>query len=132
MHWMGFIDLRPDNPDAGDPEVRRLAIGRLQRLERMGLATGAGPGEWIVGLDAERSLRDLGLRGDVIKTMHRAFTDRGQDRARMTWRGQPFGRRSRGVAQYQPTRDKKFCLFNEITRCCIMSPSCSNPTKAGR
>jgi type IV secretory pathway VirD2 relaxase len=76
----GFIDLRPDNPAAGDPEVRRLAIGRLQRLERMGLATVAGPGQWMVGLDAERSLRDLGLRNDVIKTMHRAFTERGQDR----------------------------------------------------
>jgi type IV secretory pathway VirD2 relaxase len=76
----GFIDLRPDNPGAGDPEVRRLAIGRLQRLERMGLATPAGPGRWMVGLDAERSLRDLGIRNDIIKTMHRAFTERGQDR----------------------------------------------------
>src|SRR5260370_474739 len=76
----GFIDLRPDNPGAGDPEVRRLAIGRLQRLERMGLATAAGPAQWMVGLDAERSLRDLGFRGDIIKTMHRAFTERGQDR----------------------------------------------------
>src|SRR5258707_3225216 len=76
----GFIDLRPDNLGAGDPEVRRLAIGRLQRLERMGLATAAGPGRWMVGLDADHSLRDLGLRGDIIKTMHRAFTERGQDR----------------------------------------------------
>jgi type IV secretory pathway VirD2 relaxase len=76
----GFIDLRPENPGAGDPEVRRLAIGRLQRLERMGLAAAAGPGRWIVGLDAERALRDLGMRGDIIKTMHRAFTERGQDR----------------------------------------------------
>jgi type IV secretory pathway VirD2 relaxase len=76
----GFIDLRPNNPGVGDPEVRRLAIGRLQRLERMGLATATGPGQWMVGLHAERSLRDLGLRGDIIKTMHRAFTVRGQDR----------------------------------------------------
>jgi type IV secretory pathway VirD2 relaxase len=76
----GFIDLRPENPGAADTEVRRLAIGRLQRLERMGLATAAGSGRWIVGLDAERALRDLGTRGDIIKTMHRAFTERGQDR----------------------------------------------------
>ena len=55
-------------------------IGRLQHLEKMGLATSAGPGEWMVGLEAERSLRDLGMRGDIIKTMHRAFTERGQDR----------------------------------------------------
>jgi type IV secretory pathway VirD2 relaxase len=76
----GFIDLRPENPGAADLEVRRLAIGRLQRLERMGLAAAAGPGRWIVGLDAERALRDLGMRGDIIKTMHRAFTERGQHR----------------------------------------------------
>jgi type IV secretory pathway VirD2 relaxase len=76
----GFIDLRPENPGVDDPEVRRLAVGRLQRLERMGLATGAGSGRWMLGLDAERTLRDLGMRGDIIKTMHRAFTERGQDR----------------------------------------------------
>ncbi len=76
----GYIDLRPDNPGTGDPETRRLMIGRLQKLERMGLATSAGPGEWMVGLEAELSLRDLGMRGDIIKTMHRAFTERGQDR----------------------------------------------------
>jgi hypothetical protein len=76
----GCVDLRPEARIPGDPETRRLMIGRLQKLERMGLATKVGSGEWMVGLDAERSLRDLGLRGDIIKTMHRAFTDRGQDR----------------------------------------------------
>jgi type IV secretory pathway VirD2 relaxase len=77
---VGFIDLRPENPGVDDPEVRRLAIGRLQKLERMGLATAAGAGQWVVSVDAERTLRDLGMRGDIIKTMHRAFTERGQDR----------------------------------------------------
>ena len=46
----------------------------------MGLAAPAGPGEWMVGLEAERSLRDLGMRGDIIKTMHRAFTEKGLER----------------------------------------------------
>lgn len=76
----GYVDLRPDNPATDDTEKRRLMIGRLQKLERMGLATSAGPGEWMVGLEAELSLRDLGMRGDIIKTMHRAFTERGHDR----------------------------------------------------
>jgi hypothetical protein len=58
----GFIDLRPDQHGAGDPEARRLAIGRLQKLERRGLAAAAGPSQWMVGLDAERTLRDLGMR----------------------------------------------------------------------
>ena len=76
----GYIDLRPEHPGASDPETRRLMIGRLQHLERMGLAVSAGPGEWMVGLEAERSLRDLGMRGDIIKTMHRAFTEKGLER----------------------------------------------------
>ncbi len=77
---LGAIDLRPATPGPLDPELRRLMIGRLQHLETMGLAGSASPGEWLVGLDAERQLRDLGLRGDIIKTMHRAFSECGQDR----------------------------------------------------
>ena len=74
----GFIDLRPGGDH--DPEIRRLMIGRLQKLERMGLAVSANPGEWTVALDAERTLRDLSVRSDIIKTMHRAFTEHGQER----------------------------------------------------
>jgi hypothetical protein len=33
----------------------------------------------MIGLKAEPVWRDLGMRGDIIKTMHRAFTERGQD-----------------------------------------------------
>ena len=77
---VGAIDLRPKTRGPADPEIRRLMIGRLQHLEKMGLTTAAGSGEWMVGLEAERHLRDLGMRGDIIKTMHRAFTERGQDR----------------------------------------------------
>jgi type IV secretory pathway VirD2 relaxase len=76
----GYIDLRPDHTGSSDPEIRRLMVGRLQRLEKMGLAASAASGEWMVGLEAERSLRDLGMRGDIIKTMHRAFTERGEAR----------------------------------------------------
>ncbi|WP_421951709.1 relaxase/mobilization nuclease domain-containing protein [Pelagibacterium sp.] len=76
----GHIDLRPVAGDMSNSEPRRLMIGRLKHLERMGLATPAGPAEWMVGLEAEPRLRDLGMRGDVIKTMHRAFIERGQDR----------------------------------------------------
>jgi hypothetical protein len=46
----------------------------------MGLATSTGPGQWMIDLEPEPVLRDLGMRGDIIKTMHRAFTGRGQDR----------------------------------------------------
>jgi type IV secretory pathway VirD2 relaxase len=76
----GLVDLHPANPGPDDPELRRLMVGRVQKLERMGLAASAGPGRWMIGLEAERTLRDLGMRGDIIKTMHRAFVERGQDR----------------------------------------------------
>jgi len=76
----GYIDLRAKRPGATDPETRRLMIGRLQHLETMGLAASAAPGEWMVGLEAERSLRVLGMRGDIIKTMHRAFSEMGFER----------------------------------------------------
>lgn len=74
------IDLRPERPGADDPEIRRMMIGRLQHLRRMGLAAEGGPGEWMLDADAEQRLRDLGQRGDIIKSMHRAFTERGMDR----------------------------------------------------
>jgi hypothetical protein len=67
-------------PGEGDPEARRLAVGRLQKLKRMDLAASAGPGQWMIDLEAEPVLRELGTRGDIIKTMHRAFTGCGRDR----------------------------------------------------
>jgi len=76
----GVIDLRPADIGPADPDIRRLLIARLQHLEKLDLATSAGPGQWVVGLEAERTLRDLGTRGDIIKTMHCAFTDRGPER----------------------------------------------------
>lgn len=79
---IGHVDLRPDHGITGpdDPEFRRLLIRRIQKLEDMGLATSEGSGEWTLKHDAEKTLRDLGMRGDIIKTMHRAFTEQGQDR----------------------------------------------------
>ncbi|MDT3382422.1 DUF3363 domain-containing protein [Labrys neptuniae] len=76
----GYIDLRPGNTGLADPELRRLMVGRLQHLEKMGLAVQSASGEWLIGLEAERTLRDLGERDDIIKTMHRAFAERGGER----------------------------------------------------
>lgn len=77
---LGLIDLRSEAKGPNDPELRRLMIGRLQHLRKMGLATEGATGEWMVGLEAEQTLRDLGTRDDIIKTMHRAFAARGEDR----------------------------------------------------
>jgi type IV secretory pathway VirD2 relaxase len=70
----GIVDLRPGRGQT-DPNIERLKIGRLQKLERLGLAAPIGPAQWMLAEDAESRLRDLGLRGDIIKTMHRALTE---------------------------------------------------------
>lgn len=57
---------------------RLLLIGRLQRLQRLGLADEVQPGTWAVDADTEKTLRALGERGDIIRTMQRAMS--GQPR----------------------------------------------------
>ncbi|WP_242129828.1 DUF3363 domain-containing protein [Sphingobium sp. Sx8-8] len=72
----GLIDLRPGGDD--DPEMRRLLLGRADKLERLGLADRQGPAVWSLKTGAEQTLRDLSIRGDIIKTMHRAMSDAGR------------------------------------------------------
>lgn len=69
------IDLRP----AVDQDRRRqaLLVGRVNTLARMGLASETGPGRWMLRSDAEKTLRDLEIRGDVIKTIHRSMAENG-------------------------------------------------------
>lgn len=75
----GVIDLAPcpgDHPD----EFHALKVGRLRKLETLGLADEVGPGQWIIGDKVEATLRELGERGDIVKRMHRALTERGIER----------------------------------------------------
>jgi type IV secretory pathway VirD2 relaxase len=74
----GVADLRPGGAD-GDPESRRLMLGRAKKLERLGLAEQIGPASWTLKPGLEQSLRDLSIRGDIIKTMHRALTGAGRE-----------------------------------------------------
>lgn len=76
----GIIDLRADHPGPDDPRIRQLMIGRLQHLETMGLAAEAEPGQWAMAPDAQARLRELGTRGDIIRTMGKALADHGQSR----------------------------------------------------
>jgi hypothetical protein len=61
---------------------RALLIRRARKLERMDLAAEVEPGRWTVSPRAEPVLRDLGERGDIIKTMHRALDREGLADAR--------------------------------------------------
>ena len=72
------------NQPASDPSHRQqrvLLIGRLQRLQHMGLAHESSPGVWAVQADAEQVLRTMGERGDIVRTMQRAMSGVPRDLA---------------------------------------------------
>lgn len=75
----GVIDLAPwpgEQPDV----YHAQKVGRLRKLESFGLSDQIGPGQWVIDASAEATLRELGERGDIIKRMHRALTERGIER----------------------------------------------------
>ncbi|MFT3964648.1 MAG: DUF3363 domain-containing protein [Sphingobium sp.] len=69
--------------DMGEDEnarfQRRQLGGRLQTLERLGLANRDRDGAWRLRDGTEQVLRDIGERGDIIRTMQRALS--GETRA---------------------------------------------------
>ena len=85
----GVVDLRPVGAGK-DPELRQLMIGRAAKLARLGLADQVSPAQWTLKPGLEPALRDLGIRGDIIKTMHRAVSaaDREPDVAGFALHGE--------------------------------------------
>lgn len=63
-----------------DPFQQSLRAGRLQKLASMGLAENVGGGRWQLAEDLEGTLRTLGERGDIIRTMQRELTARNLQR----------------------------------------------------
>jgi type IV secretory pathway VirD2 relaxase len=55
-------------------------MGRLKKLQNLGLALERQTGVWQISPDIEVKLRSLGQRGDIVKTMHRAMREAGMDR----------------------------------------------------
>ncbi|MCK4123138.1 relaxase/mobilization nuclease and DUF3363 domain-containing protein [Ralstonia pseudosolanacearum] len=60
---------------------RQVLIGRLQHLQRMGLATEQQPGMWPIHPEAEPTLRAMSERGDIIRTMQRAMSSKHRELA---------------------------------------------------
>jgi type IV secretory pathway VirD2 relaxase len=79
VHRDGLIDMAPE---AGvQPDIAHaLKMGRLRKLERLGLAGEIAPCQWTLSGSAEQTLRELGSRGDIIKRMHQAMAELGIDR----------------------------------------------------
>ncbi|MBX5086752.1 DUF3363 domain-containing protein [Rhizobium lentis] len=75
----GIIDLAP-HADRRPDEFHALKVGRLRTLEVLGVAGQVGHSQWFIKPEAETVLRELGERGDIIKRMHRALTERGVER----------------------------------------------------
>ncbi len=56
--------------DPGDGLRQTLRAGRLQKLQRLGLADEIAPGQWRLADDMEPVLRRMGERGDILKALH--------------------------------------------------------------
>jgi len=75
------LDLRPEAGQVRGDFDRSLRIGRLQTLERYGLAKETEPGVWTLSDRLEPIMRELGERGDIVKAINRALAARGQTRS---------------------------------------------------
>ncbi|WP_411194513.1 MULTISPECIES: DUF3363 domain-containing protein [Rhodopseudomonas] len=76
----GPLDLRHAPADPRGIADHALRLARLGKLKRMGLATEQAPGRWELSERLEPTLRELGERGDIIKTMQRALQAEGVER----------------------------------------------------
>jgi type IV secretory pathway VirD2 relaxase len=76
-----LLDLWPEAGQSRADFDRTLRIGRLQVLERFGLAGEAEPGVWHLSDRLEPGLRELGERGDIIKSINRSLAARGEARS---------------------------------------------------
>lgn len=72
-----IVDLRP-GPSGYTRHNHDLLLGRCAKLENLGLADRIDTACWTLKPGVEQTLRDLSVRGDIIKTMHRAMSAQGQ------------------------------------------------------
>lgn len=63
-----------------DHQTHAAHMGRLRKLEDLGLAQERQTGVWEIASEVESKLRSLGMRGDIVKTMHRSLREAGIDR----------------------------------------------------
>ena len=63
-----------------DSVEQSLRAGRLQTLERMGLAEDVGHGRWKLADGLDSTLRRMGERNDIIRTMQRELRDHAPER----------------------------------------------------
>ncbi len=74
----GVVELAANADTARQP--RTLLIGRLHRLTDMGLAQPDGLNRWRLHPKMEPTLRAMGERGDIVRTMQRALGSRQREK----------------------------------------------------
>lgn len=67
-----------------DPGQHASLIGRLRTLSRLGLAEEGRNGRWTLDRELEPSLRSMGERGDIIRTLNRELREAGIHRPPQT------------------------------------------------
>ncbi len=76
-------------------KMDRFIVGRLNHLQTLGLANSLGARRYVLDTNYQATLRTLGERGDIIKTMHRGLSrdvghyhihDASQDKAPLVGR----------------------------------------------
>jgi hypothetical protein len=66
--------------DREHPIQQTMRIGRLKKLEGLGLAEERRTGVWSIGPELEPKLRQLGERADIFKMVQRALKEAGIER----------------------------------------------------
>jgi hypothetical protein len=69
------------SPERGDGATHTQLVGRLRKLESLGLAAERRTGVWALDPELDGKLRRLGERADKIKMMQRALAEVGLQRA---------------------------------------------------
>ncbi len=68
-----IVDLRPEADHTLDGDIGSALVGRMRKLERLGLAEPLGSARWYLSERTEPTLRVLGERSDIIKRIHRGL-----------------------------------------------------------
>ncbi len=65
--------------------ITRSASAACRPCSATASATEMEPGVWALSENLEPALRDLGERGDIVKAINRALSDRGEERALVSY-----------------------------------------------
>jgi type IV secretory pathway VirD2 relaxase len=75
----GYLAISAMPP--AERQTHTAHMGRLRKLEQLGLVREFQTGVWEIPAEIEGKLKSIGTRGDIIKTMHRALREAGIERA---------------------------------------------------